>query len=88
MDASEVLVRILAAALAVLLTVSIVFMIYLVKLVIQLRKITEKAEQVADNVEAASSFFRQSAAPIAISKFFANIIEAVGDKSSKKKGKK
>jgi len=86
MTAFEWVVAILAITLAVLLFLSIYFVYNLVKFIKQLRTISDKAEKVASNVEAASTFFKNSAGPMAVSKFITNIVDAVrsdGDKRNK-----
>ena len=96
MTAFEWVVMVLAIAFALLLIITIVLAIYLTKLAKKLNEITEKADRVADNVEAASNFFKHSAGPVAITKFLSNIVETVNNvteaktKKSKKskKGKK
>ena len=90
MTAFEWVVMVLAIAFAVLLVIAIIFSIYLTKLTKRLNHISEKADRVADNVEAASSFFRQSAGPVAITKFLSNIVETVNNvaEAKNKKAKK
>lgn len=86
MDAFEVLVIILSVVLAVLLVLSIVLVVGVIKLVNKLRDISKKAEEVMDDVEAVSGFFRKSAGPVAITGLISNIVNKVADIS--KKGKK
>lgn len=85
MDAYEILVIILSIALAVLLVTSIFFVVVLIKLVNQVRAVTDKAEEIVDDVEAVSSFFKKAAAPVAITGLISNIVSAVTDHN--KKGK-
>lgn len=77
MDAFEILVVILSAALAVLLLVSIIFVVVLVKLINQVRKVVDKAEEIVDDVESVSSFFKKAAGPVAITGLISNIVGAV-----------
>jgi hypothetical protein len=86
MDAFEILVIILSIVLAILLVLSIILTIGIIKLVSKLRDISKKAEEVMDDVEAVSGFFRKSAGPIAITGFISNIVSKVAELS--KKGKK
>lgn len=84
MDAFEILVIILSITLAILLILSIVLVVFVIKLVKQLRQLTAKAEEVVDDVEAVSGFFRKSAAPVAITSMISNIVSKVTDYASKK----
>lgn len=82
--ASQVLLIIVSATLALFLTVSIVLMIKVLQILNHVRRITETAEKIADNAEAASEFFQKTAGPAAIAKLVANIVNSV--KGKKKKG--
>ncbi|MGH7156566.1 MAG: hypothetical protein ACREGG_00385 [Candidatus Saccharimonadales bacterium] len=73
--ASEVLVIIVSSVLAIFLLVLIVCLVYVVKILKQVRRITYRAENVADSVEAAASAFERTASPLAILKIVGNIIE-------------
>jgi len=85
MDSYDILVIVLSIALALFLVVSIILVIGLIKLVKQLRLITKKAEEVMDDVEAVSGFFRKTAGPVAVTNLLSNIVSKVAD--YKKKGK-
>lgn len=84
MDAFEILVVILSIALAILLTVSIFFVVVLVKLVNQIRAISKKAEEIMDDVEVVSGFFRRSAPKVAITSLISNIVAKVTEMKGKK----
>lgn len=84
MDAFEILVIILSAALAVCLVLGIVLLVAVIKLVNKLKQISQKAEEVMDDVEAVSGFFRKSAGPVAITSLLSNIVSKVVDHNSKK----
>lgn len=84
MDAFEILVIILSTTLAVLLVLSIFLVIALLKLIKKLKSITDKAEEVMDDVEAVSGFFRKSAGPVAITSLLSNIVSKVVDFKEKK----
>ncbi len=84
MDSYDILVVVLSITLAILLVVSIVLVIGLIKLVKQLRVISEKAEGIVDDVEAVSGFFRKSAAPVAITSLISNIVSKVTEFKDKK----
>lgn len=85
MDAYEILVIILGAALAVFLVLAIVVAALIIKILKNLRAITEKAEHVADNIDSVSEFFRKTAGPAAIGKLIVNIVDSV--RTNKKSGK-
>ncbi|HEY1085471.1 MAG TPA: hypothetical protein VGE34_01965 [Candidatus Saccharimonadales bacterium] len=51
MNAFEILVIILSAALAIFLVIGIVIGILLIKVTLQIRRVTAKAEKAADNME-------------------------------------
>ncbi len=85
MDAFEILVVILSIALAILLVTSIFFVVVLIKLTNQLRRVTDKAEEIVDDVEAVSGFFKKAAAPVAITGVISNIVSAVTEYAKKEK---
>lgn len=84
MDAFEILVIILSAALAVCLVLGVALLVAVIKLVNKLKQISQKAEEVMDDVEAVSGFFRKSAGPVAITSLLSNIVSKVVDHNSKK----
>lgn len=86
MDAFGILVIILSITLAILLIASIVLVTALVKLVKQIHVITEKAEDIVDDVESVSGFFKKAAGPVAITSLISNIVSQVTEHM--KKGKK
>lgn len=86
MDAFEILVIILSVVLAILLVLSIIFVVVLIKLINQIRVITKKADDIMDDVEAVSGFFRKTAGPVAVTGLVSNIISKVTE-ATKKKGK-
>lgn len=86
MDAFEILVVVLSVVLAILLVLTIILVMSIIKLVNKLRDISKKAEEVMDDVEAVSGFFRKSAGPVAITGLISNIVSKVTEIS--KKGKK
>lgn len=83
--ASEVLVIIVSSILAIFLIVLIVATVYIVKILKQVRRLTERAENVAGSVEAAASTFERAASPLAILKIIGNIVEQTS-RIRKKKG--
>lgn len=84
MDSYDILVIVLSIALAILLAVSIIFVSVLIKLVNQLRVISKKAEEIVDDVESVSGFFKKAAGPVAVTSFVSNIVSKVAE--IKKKG--
>jgi hypothetical protein len=84
MEAFEILVVILSAARAVCLLLGIVLLVAVIKLVNKFKQITQKAEEVMDDVEAVSGFFRKSAGPVAITSLLSNIVSKVVDHKAKK----
>lgn len=87
MESYDILVIILSITLFILLVVSIAVGIAAYKLVQKLRSITEVAEEIVDDVETVSSFFRKSAAPVAFTGFVSNIVSKIVE-LNKGKGKK
>ncbi len=86
MNSFDILVIILSSALGLFLIAAIVLTVSLIKLVKQLRAISSKAEEIVDDVEAVSGFFRKTAGPVAVTSFVSNIVSKVAE-LSKKKGK-
>lgn len=84
MDSYDILVIVLSIALGILLVVSIVFISVLIKLVNQLRVISKKAEEIVDDVESVSGFFKKAAGPVAVTSLISNIVSKVSE--FKKKG--
>lgn len=84
MDSYDVLVIILSITLAIFLVVAIVLTVGLIKLVKQLRIISQKAEEIVDDVEAVSGFFRKSAGPVAVTSLISNIVSKVSEMKNKK----
>jgi len=84
MDAFEILVVILSIAFAIFLLCAIIFVVVLIKLVQQLRLISKKAEEIVDDVETVSGFFRKTAGPVAVTSLISNIVSKVAEFKSKK----
>jgi hypothetical protein len=55
----------------------IVAAVYLLKIMRQLKRITARAENVADSVEAAASAFERTASPLAVLRVIGNIVNQV-----------
>jgi hypothetical protein len=82
--AEQVLVIILSSLLAIFLVLSIVVAALVIKVLKHIRRITEKAEAIADKADSVTSFFQQTAGPAAIAKLVSNIVHAVRDKKGGK----
>jgi uncharacterized membrane protein len=83
-SAAETLLIVVSATLTVLLLLLIVALVYIIKILKQIRRISIKAETVVDSVESAASTFQKAAAPSAILTLISNIV----DKATKtRKGK-
>lgn len=85
MDSYDILVIVLSIALAILLVVTIIFVSVLIKLVNQLRVISKKAEEIVDDVESVSGFFKKAAGPVAVTSLVSNIVSKVAEFSKNKK---
>ena len=88
--AEQILLIILSTFLAIFLLLGIVILVMTIKLMKQIRHITEKAENIADRAEAMSEFVGKTAGPVAFGKILLGIIESVREqtnKRSKKDGK-
>lgn len=68
------MVIILSGMLALFLLVSIVAVVKFVQILNHVKRLTEKAEQIADKAEAVTEFFQASAGPAAIVKLISNIV--------------
>lgn len=78
MDTTEyILVIFLSVALAVLLVVSIVAVSLTIKLLQSIRRITDKAEHIVEDVEQVGETFKQAAGPLALVRVISNIIQVV-----------
>lgn len=84
-NATEILVIILSAFLAVFLILGIALTILLIKLTKSIKRIADKADDVVGNVEAASAALKNVAGPLATGKFVMNIVDTVL-KNKRRKG--
>lgn len=88
MDSFDILVIILSVTLLILLVIAIFVGMAAYKLVQKLRDISAKAEDIVEDVETVSGFFKKSAAPVAITGFVSNIVSKIVELNNSKKGKK
>lgn len=82
----ETLVIILSVMLGLFLTLSIILLVWLLKIIKQVKRITDHAENAVDKAEQVADFFQKTATPVAIMKLVANISEFA--QKASKKGKK
>jgi hypothetical protein len=75
MESYDILVTVLSITLIVFLVLSIVLLVLGIKVMNTLGRITDRAEHIADNVDAVGSFFKKTAGPVALGKLIANIME-------------
>ena len=75
--AMEVLVIIVSATLTLFLLLAIVVLVFLLKVLHSIRRITQKAEAIADKAEMVGEFFGKAAGPVAIGRLITNIADNV-----------
>ncbi len=80
----EVLVITLSAILAIFLIIGIFILLKIYQVIKIVKRITEKADNVADKAEHVAMFFEKTATPVALVKLVSNITNTF----SKKKGKR
>jgi len=73
--ASQALLIIVSTVLSIFLLASIIALVYIVKILKQVRRITAHAENVAESVEAAANTFEKAASPVAVLKIIGNIVD-------------
>lgn len=81
--AEEILVVILAAALAVLLVLAIVATIFLIKLVKTLQKVADKAESFVDSAEKTADLVKSAVGQLSIVRFVQNVVDMVQKRTKK-----
>lgn len=81
--AEQILVVVLSIFLAIFLVLSIVVAVLVIKLLKNIKHITQKAESIADRADSVTAFFQQSAGPAAIAKLVSNIVHTVREKKEK-----
>lgn len=82
--AMQVLVIIVSATLTIFLIVSIIALVKIIQVLNDIKRITAKAEHIADQAEAVGNFFQNSAGTAAIVKLASNIIQSFKSKKAKK----
>ncbi len=76
-DTAFWLLIVVSSTLAVFLLLASIALVFLIKLLSQLRRIAEKAENVAESVEAAAESFEKRANSLAILKMVTGIVDSV-----------
>lgn len=84
MDAFEILVIVLASVLALMLIAMTIAAFVFIKVIRDIRHITEKASMAADNIGQAAEFFKHTSGAAAVAKMIGNAIEVIRTKKSKK----
>lgn len=84
----ETLVIILSTMLGLFLLLSIILLVWLLKIVKQIRRIMDHAEQAVDKAEQVADFFQKTATPVALIKLVSNITDFMQNTSNKKDKKK
>lgn len=84
-NAAETLVIILSSVLTVFLLLSIVLLIFAIKLVRSVQRISVKAEALTDKAEAVSEFVQHAAGPVLAGKVLASVSDHFFSRKSKRK---
>ncbi len=88
MTSFEILVIVLSTVFAVLLLLTVVWMIILIKIALKVKRIASAAEELVEDIEGATKVFKQMAAPSAIAKFaIEQITNFMKSKNESKKNK-
>lgn len=83
----EVLVVIISAILGLFLLAGIVALVYIIKVLRAIRRLTQTAERVADKAENVTEFFRDVRGPLSIARVLKNVVDSV-QRHQAKSGKK
>lgn len=83
--AQEILVVILASALAIFLVLAIVVTVLVIRLLQTLRGIAQTAERVVHSAESAAEMLKSAAGPVGIFKFVRSIADMVTEHKRKNK---
>mgnify|MGYP001576377705 FL=1 len=84
MDAFEILVIILSSIFALMLIAVTISAFIFIKVLKDIRNITQKASLAADNIEHAAEFFKNTSGAAAVAKLVGNAIETFRSRKSKK----
>ncbi len=83
--AEQIIAIILSSFLAIFLILSIVALVFTIKLIKQLRNIVEHAENIAEKAEAVTELVGKTAGPVAIGKLLFGIIDSVREQTNKRR---
>lgn len=83
-NAADILLIIVSSVLTLFLILAIIVCVYAISIFRQVKRVLQRAENVAINVEAAAEAFERNAKPLAVIKLISNIIGQV----TKARGKK
>lgn len=86
-NAQEILVIILSSFLAIFLVLNIIFLIIAIRVALVVKRVTTKAEVLADKAEAFGEFVQHAATPMIIGKLFSNMSDMLFKRPSKSKRK-
>lgn len=86
-NAQEILVIILSVFLALFLILNSVFLIIAIKIALTVKRVSQKAENLADKAEAFGEFVQHAATPMIIGRLFSNVSDALFNRSGKSKRK-
>lgn len=81
--ASEILVIIVSVILSIFLLVSIILVVYITKLVKDLRAVAAHAEKVITSAESIGDVFRKSAGPVSLLNFARTVMQTVAEHKNK-----
>lgn len=84
MDSYDILVIILSVLLGILLFIAVIVGIFLVKIIKDIRHITQKAAIASDSIEHAAQLFKSTTSLAAITKVVGNAVDLFAHKRSKK----
>ena len=82
--AFDVLVIILSSLLGLFLILSIIVIIFIIKLVSSIKRVVAKGEQVVDSAEAAAEMFKKASGPLGLLRTISNIVETVAKHKHRK----
>jgi hypothetical protein len=84
--AMQILVIIVSATLTLFLVVAIFALVYIIKIVKSLQRVTDKAEELVDKAEMVGELVGKAAGPVAIGRLITNVADTVFKKGKHGKG--
>lgn len=85
MEASQIIVYILAAALALFLLLAIILVILFIKIAMQIKRVTDTVERAAIRFEDIAALVQKVAAPAMVAKLANDLVQKFFDKKHKAK---